>query len=1043
MEESNTTAHLFLGGVRRDWMGRHTDGPHAGTIPRVNRQARAPTSSLPQSTLMSTVTSGENPRTQHDSGPAIHPAKSATPATGLPSPVPTDPEPIPLSTDAIVANIPSTLPPNPAQSTAQRGDDKRMAIQSPSNGSTMEQPMAQSTLPVANRSQTNSPLDRGLMEQRVSGQTEQQLQGDAPAPISDEIWELWAAQMDLLTNNLQAEGALSPVNPTANNIVQPRIDLLRQALNHKDSFYLVVHQLYCEYSTDPNRVDLSGTQNLVPLLEDNRKMHPAATISFANFPSAPYNLMQQPWYHLVLSKIDPFLARLATSWRDFWVGATHPPLVTELWSKLQLPSPILMTVMFMFVSRRLHDEAYIKPLMKLFWRDYELCKRFIDAGVPCGPELEPSNRWLITVYRKYPRLPTSQSQSPRLPDLANARTDQTQPSFSPSTSHLRPQIAQTTHRNAGATMPRRLGSATNTHTAPVRRSAGRPYAGYFSSNPPQGQVTGAVGLSPEYGPVNAARMQNSYPYYVHFPQGQGQPQGQGYWLQMHDPQVQMIALGQAPPSQMCQSPQMPQGQRLQPPNATTPTVPTHLVLQSNTVSSTHSPQSPALLSAIRTISTPTAQQSLPPRPPHDQHIRQHSPTSNAHFPSNLHTPPSETPTLQKVSNSLLLPPPGHRAPMTVNANPLRIGLHVADLRDPIKRVVREDSKGSEIETGLWAYADSFLVQPTVIDPGQAKYTWTFSLTPDERQRFPMIVQGTRGRRSVWTFKPGCRHYRLRSLRVPDNPDTVTERSWYLASTVWPSVLYVFVNNKELYVRRKVHNEKDLPLDLTEHLQSGENTLEVHFLLGPDECNNTKYVFGVEVLQIDEFDNILSQVQSIPAADSRAAIQKRLSPITDDDDLAVVTDNITIGLVDPFMARIFDVPVRSRKCEHHECFDRDTFIRTRISVSGQAPLYDNWRCPICKADARPRFLVVDEFLAEVHAELARTNRLDTATAIRFKADGTWTLRVDTDEASGSNPLKRKADDSGDPAAPNALRPKSETISASPAVRSQEPEIIELD
>jgi hypothetical protein len=387
--------------------------------------------------------------------------------------------------------------------------------------------------------------------------------------------------------------------------------------------------------------------------------------------------------------------------------------------------------------------------------------------------------------------------------------------------------------------------------------------------------------------------------------------------------------------------------------------------------------------------------------------------------------------------------------MTVNANPMRLGLHVADLRDPIKILVKEESNGSEIETDLWAYTDPFVVQPTVINPGQPKYTWTFSLTEDERQRFPKTVQGTEGLCSVWTFKPGCQTYRLRSIRIPGNPDTVTEQSWSLTSTLWPSVLYVFVNNKELYVRRKVHNGKDLPLDLTEHLQSGENTIEVHFILGPDECNTSKYVFAVEVLQIAEFDHILSQVQSISAADSRAAIQKRISPTTDDDDLAVVTDNLTIGLVDPFMARIFDIPARSRNCGHLECFDRDTFIRTRRSLSGQTPLNDNWRCPICKADARPRFLVVDNFLAEVHAELARTNRLDTANAIRIKADGTWTMKVDTDEASpearasGSTTLKRKADNAGGSAGPNALRPKNEMTSASPVVRTQEPTVIELD
>ncbi|KAJ5581869.1 hypothetical protein N7535_000489 [Penicillium sp. DV-2018c] len=922
---------------------------------------------------------------------------------------------------------PSTLPPNPIQSAAQRGDDERMAIQSPVGGATMEPRVTQGTLPVANGSQTNSPLDRGLVGQRISGQNERQLQGVAPVFVSDETWEMWAAQLGILKGILLGGGSMSFLNSTQYNVTRARIDLLYGALQHKDTFYLVVHQLYCQYDTYVEsrfRTEMSRIQHLQPLLEDNGKMHPDATIAFSSFPSSPQNLLDQRWYRQVLRKIKPFLSRLATDWHDIWFQSTHPPLVTDLWSKLELPSPIMMSVMFVSIVRRLaqridESEALVKALKKLFWKDFDSCKKFIDAGVRCAPQQEGMNRQLISAYIKYLRLPNN--QSPRLLNQAIARSDQIQTSSSPITpnpSHPRTQIARidTTRQDAGATMPHHSGSPSNTpipavSSSPGRPYAGRPYAGHFYPSP--GQATTAMSLSPQYGPGSPVPVQNFYPHYSPLPQGQGQTQGPGQWQQMHVLQRQRL-LGPVPPSQTHHSPQMLQGQRMQPPNANPPIV----------------------------------QQSLPPRPP-DQFVRQHSATRNARPPSNPPAPPHQAPTSQQVSTSLLLPPPGYRAPMTVDANPMRLGLHVADLRDPIKKLVKEDSKGGEIETGLWAYTDSFLVKPTVINPAHPRHTWTFSLTQDERQRFPKTVQGTEGRRSVWTFKPGCQTYRLRCLRFPGNTNTITERSWALTSTIWPSVLYVFVNDEELYVRRKVHNGKDLPLDLTEHLRSGENTLEVCCLLGPDECNNSGYVLAVEVLQIAELDNILSQVQSIPAADSRAAIQKRLSPTIDDDDLAVVTDNLTIGLVDPFMARIFDVPVRSRNCEHHECFDRDTFIRTRTSVSGTAPLNDNWRCPICKADARPRLLVVDNFLAEVHAELARTNRLDTATAIQIKADGTWTLRVDADEpsaeagASGSTALKRKADDSVGPAGPNASRSKTESIRASPVVRIQEPEIIELD
>lgn len=384
--------------------------------------------------------------------------------------------------------------------------------------------------------------------------------------------------------------------------------------------------------------------------------------------------------------------------------------------------------------------------------------------------------------------------------------------------------------------------------------------------------------------------------------------------------------------------------------------------------------------------------------------------------------------------------------MMVNPNPTRLGLHLVGLRDPMKRLVKQGQDGNDIETDLFTYLDTFIVHPTVVDVDHPIYTWNFSLTGDECQKFPHIAHGKETQYSVWTFRPGCRTIRLRCIRLPGNPDTVTEQTWSTAATFWPSVFYITVNGKELYVRRKVHNGKDLPLDITQHLNAGENNVRVDIILGQDECKTSKFVFGVEVMEVGEFDQILSLIKSVPAAESRAAIKKRLSPITDDDDLAVVTDNLTIDLVDPFMARIFDVPVRSLHCNHHECFDRDTFIKTRNSTSGQTPMVDNWRCPICKGDARPQFLVVDEFLAEIHAELTRTNRLDGIRAIQIKVDGTWTFKYETDEISpapdNTFSSKRKAEDS---LGPVAMRPRHDVSNAahSPAVRTQEHTVIELD
>ncbi|KAJ5774316.1 Zinc finger MIZ-type [Penicillium paradoxum] len=1061
IEESNTTASWFLGGVRRNWMGPQANTESSGT-PNLSRVLPGHPDSFPRESLMSPVTPGET----LPSSRAVHLAKNPDipRATALPSPVlSTTSHPSPVSANVIVSN-PPTLP-VANQFSVPRREDERMAVQRLPSGP-VEQRATQSPLVRTSWPQTHLPLDTGSQERRLSGQPEPQVQNeDALTVISEQRWKEWSIQLDSLTANLRAKGALPPADSREPSIARPRIDLLHQAINRRDSFYLVMHQLYCRLSIDPNtlgqiRAPEAGMKLLVPLLEDNGKMHKAATVAFAQFPAPSHHLMQSKWYLQVLTTVPEFLSRLASEWQGIWLQAPHPPLVANLWAKLALPSPILMSVMFMCVARRLHHETYIKPLLELFWQDVESFKRCKDAGIPDTTQ-QALNWNFIQEYLKFPRLSGSSSQTLSSPHPAHPRQSESMPQSTLATSspNPRPSIAGNQPINVPPT----------------------PAASYrnYMPNAPQGQVAGPVAVAYQDS-VPAPQLQNPSQYRQYNPilhgHGQDHGQDQGQWHQIHPQMQQMqqihpmqpmrgqLALGQVHPSRIHHIPQFPQEQRMQrQPVMPTLSTPHNPPLQSIAVNSAQSAQSihgssPMSTSVVTTplsaapISNHMVQHLIPQRSSNSLN-RQHSLASQPSAFPVVHAPP-QIPNFQNLPHSPLLPAPGWRAPITVNPVPMRLGLHLADLRDPMKKLVKHDSDGKEMSTELFSYLDSFIVQPTIIKPDQPIYTWAFPLTSDECEKFPSIVQGKEGRCSVWTFKPGCRTYRLRCIRVPGTPATVNDRTWSVMATFWPSVFYVTVNDKELYVRRKVHNGKDLPLDITEYLRSGENNVRVDFILGQDECKSLKYVFAVEAMEVAEFDQVLSLVQSIPAAKSRADIQKRLSPVTNDDELAVVTDNLTIGLVDPFMARIFDIPVRSRNCGHPECFDRDTYIRTRQSESGPTPMIDNWRCPICKTDARPQSLVVDQFLAEVHAELARTNRLDMAKAIQIKADGTWTLKVDSDEtspgadkhlASGSTAVKRKAGSLSSSPYHSGPRSKTETSSArpSPTIRTQEPTVIELD
>jgi hypothetical protein len=60
--------------------------------------------------------------------------------------------------------------------------------------------------------------------------------------------------------------------------------------------------------------------------------------------------------------------------------------------------------------------------------------------------------------------------------------------------------------------------------------------------------------------------------------------------------------------------------------------------------------------------------------------------------------------------------------------------------------------------------------------------------------------------------------------------------------------------------------------------------------------------------------------------------------------------------------------------------------------------DQWRCPICRADARPQYLVVDGFLEEVKKALDAQGRSNTR-AINVHQDGSWKPKAEVRDPNG--------------------------------------------
>lgn len=1055
--QSNSTAALFLGGVRRNWMGpvehrRHETGTNISALAPSDGQASASIQdSATEPGLMSPTTPGETQPLSH--GPAVTVKKpNATQATTIPSPAPsTNSHPSPVGADAVASDRILRLPSIETQPTLR--NDDRMAIQPPIG---------------AHQGTQDARAGPALVQENISPAitpvTPIQNDYTPDLAISDETWKEWSERFESLVNEWEKNDLMQSSKPGESNIVRPRIALMRMAFSLKDLFYVVMHQVYCHYSMDKLilgqiRAPVAGMQMLTGLLEDNRKMHYSVTSIFAHFPYAQTQLFELAWYQRTVRSVPMFLTQLVRTWREFHLTATHPPLVTDLHNQFALSSPVLMLVLFTCVARRLHPEHYVEQLQALFWKDW---RDLMLRNHPGGSNLSnhtvlAHNEGFKRSYLKFPRLPSSSPHTPlEGPSPVGSLHAE---GHSSSASPTARDIAQLRISPTGQPLVSSSAQIQATVTVPTSESHQRSGENF------ERQSFGIPGSS--------QRFNNQVPHEVRSSQSsQAQTvQRQMHMhmqLQMQAQHLQQVASHPSFPYPVTHSSGVRSGSHPNPVLVNPATSANPYVLQPVPFASSQHSQSlghiPPTHHTAQNFSqgVPQAFHNHPqPSQPIrystvSSHGRPSQPPRGTFTPRPPRPPPQYRPPPQShphPQSSPLLPLPGQRAPLTVNGDPMRLGLHLANLRDPMKKLVTAGPGGEPIETELFSYFAKFLISPTLINVDEPSYTWNFNLSPGDTNRLPRITGAKDGHPSLWTYQPDCHTIRLRSICLSGNPDSVDEQTWATSATHWPSVFYIAVNGRELHVRRKVQNLKDLPLDISEHLKPHENSIRIDLLLGHDECKKKRYFFGVEIMEIDSFENVLHLVQPISATDSRAAIQKRLAPISQDDDLAVVTDNLNISLVDPFMARVFDIPARSRHCNHLECFDRDTFIKTRKSVSGPTPMVEEWRCPICKADSRPQFLIVDQFFVEIHTELTRTNRLNEARAIQVKIDGSWTLKATADETSSEPPrdpcssptsLKRKADGLGVSSDQAVARTKKETgASRTLSTPSQNHEVIELD
>lgn len=222
-----------------------------------------------------------------------------------------------------------------------------------------------------------------------------------------------------------------------------------------------------------------------------------------------------------------------------------------------------------------------------------------------------------------------------------------------------------------------------------------------------------------------------------------------------------------------------------------------------------------------------------------------------------------------------------------------------------------------------------------------------------------------------------------------------------------------INGHDLQVRRKLHYGRDLPVDVTDHVRSGQNKLEILLNQGPDDPDASNYVFAIETIGVKSEETIIEECRKRERAaeDVLTAIKNSLNGVGpamdhDDDDIIMVSGNVTIDLVDPITQNTsLTVPVRGLDCTHWSCFDLPAFLQSRMFPDRGISAVDVWRCPICRGDARPQSLIVDGFVLKVRKELDQDGKQNVR-AIIIEADGSWRPKPEKIKEGGPSAQSRQ-------------------------------------
>lgn len=356
--------------------------------------------------------------------------------------------------------------------------------------------------------------------------------------------------------------------------------------------------------------------------------------------------------------------------------------------------------------------------------------------------------------------------------------------------------------------------------------------------------------------------------------------------------------------------------------------------------------------------------------------------------------PNRSDSTSKPTRKCFFPRPEERGAQVTPPEPDRYALHQAHLRSPVPRVAE-----TARNTRLYQYVANFAMMPKAFSDVTSIHEWHFAISDNDFLPVPLDRSSSDGAPLSRMLTENSLQYRLRCISHSTSLDI---SNWVVADTKWPSDVYFSLNGVRLHPRKKLHNGRDLAIDITSHIRKDKNTVKILSNKRKD-VEQFDYAVAVEIVRLKNHADVKAETvrRMVPVEQIKATIitslksrmQATHEKTDDDDEITVLSNTMTISLMDPYKGiEMFDIPARGATCRHRDCFDLETFLQTRPSkASGEPTRVDVWKCPICGADARPCSLVVDGYLAEVRSVLEAVGQLGTAKAIMVGEDAMWRVK----------------------------------------------------